>query len=117
MRTDIPVQAIGFLSALNPVSTTAGDAANNHSFVNDGKTLLYMANGEAALKTATIVSVADPYGRTGDLTMAVVFNDFAIAGPFIPTVFNQAGGLVNVDLDVDTSVTFAAVSFDTRKSL
>lgn len=109
-RTDIPVQQMANHSAGdNSVTFTGGDAANNHSFTNDGRMLLIMKCTDASEKVATVVSVADEDGRTGDVTITCpATTGESIAGPFLKSLWNQSG-VVHVDLAADTGVTFAVV--------
>lgn len=116
-RTNIPVQTLPpYGGGIASVTKTAGDAANGHEFINDGKTKLYVQNGDASTKTFTVSSIADPYGRvkdTGPLTVAAVSGVVpgdGIAGPFDPALFGQAGGKVNVDLSASTNVKVWVVS-------
>jgi len=110
-RTVIPIQTLPAHGGVdNAVTRTAGDATNDMYFLNTGRELLIMVSTSAGAKAATVVSVADQFGRTGDTSMAPDGEDvIAIAGPFKPTIWNQAGGLVHVDLTDDTDTEFAVV--------
>ena len=65
--------------------------------------------------TATVVttlSVADPYGRTGDITSAsIAANTVFILGPYPPLLFNViANGRVQVNFDsVDANARVVAL--------
>ena len=108
-RTEIPIQVIPYQGSLTDISLTAGDAANDHYFDNNGWTLLFIANDDTAAKTVTVKSVSDEYGRTGDETIVIAADNLAIAGPFRPGIWNQDGGTVNVDITDDTNLSFAAI--------
>ena len=114
-RTSVTVQTTPrFGASLDDVTFTAGDAANDHEFVNDGNTLLLMKNTDASGKTATIPIVQNSRslnksGLTQTLTASGGGSEICIAGPFDPDIFNQTGGVVHVDLTDDTGVSFAAV--------
>lgn len=115
-RTALTVQVIPrHGKAIDELTFTAADATNDHEFVNDGQTLLLVKNQHSSAQAVTIVSVADPFGREEDTTMSVdagnVDPKVGIAGPFSPSLFNQAGGLVHVDITDDTALEFAAVKF------
>ena len=112
-RTAIPIQEIPRNGGvLDDIAWTAGDATNDHEFANTGNELLLMKNTHSSEQTATVVSVADEYGRTGDGTLAPdATTGISIAGPFKPPLWNSAAGLMYVDLTDDTGVTFAVVRF------
>lgn len=108
-RTALTVQSAA-ISGLTP-SYAAGDLANGHEFVNDGNTMLHVKNTGGGACTVTLqtpgkvagVDISDPTvvvpATTGD----------KMIGPFDPTVFNQSGGLVYVDISTGTGVTLAAI--------
>lgn len=110
-RVAITVQDVGFQGDLNPVVFSAADQANGHTVLNDspGGVQLHVKNDDSSPHTVTVAGVPDRWGHTVDLVTIVANATQAIMGPFAPQVFNQAGGLVNVDLDDDTSMSFAAV--------
>jgi hypothetical protein len=108
-RTVINRQDI-VVTGLAPVYS-AGDLANGHQFDNDGNTFLHVKNTGAGACTVTIQT----YGKVGgasltNLTVVVpITTGDRMIGPFDPTVFNQAGGAVYVDLSTGTGVTLAAL--------
>ena len=112
-RTNIPVQVLPSNGGADQnITWTAGDAANDHSFVNSGRELLLMKSDSVGAKHADVMSVADEDGRTGDQTLDPDGDQvIAMAGPFFPPVWNQTGGVVNVDLALATDVFFAVVQF------
>ncbi len=82
-------------------------AANNGEFDNAvGRTVLIFINGLGAASggatVITTISVADPYGRTGDIVNASCAADTVFcAGPYPPFLFNViATGRVQVDFDL-----------------
>ncbi len=111
-RTIIPVQELAENAQVDAsITFTAGDASNNHYFLNTGREMLIMQSS-AGGKTATITSVADEDGRTGDLTLAPAAGIIGSGGFFNKSLFNQGGsdlGKCFVELDVDTGVSFAVV--------
>ena len=116
--TDIPIQVIGYLGSIAAVSFTAGDSSNDHDFDNSGNDILWVQNEGGGAVEVTIVSVADQYGRTGDIVMSISAAGRGVAGPFPQTLFNQSGGRrCNVLLDQDTSVTLAVIRFDPRVNI
>lgn len=112
-RVIIPVQELTENAQVDAsITFTAGDASNNHYFLNTGREVLIMQSS-AGGKTATITSVADEDGRTGDLTLAPAAGIIGAAGFFNPSLFSQGGSgdlnKVFVELDADTGVSFAVV--------
>lgn len=111
-RTAIPITtnpALGGGVDSVAASATAGDQANNHEFINNGKTRILMINGSGGPLTATVISKSCSHGRTLDVTMTAAAGDSSIYGPFPQGEFNQTGGLVNIDLADDTSISFLAL--------
>lgn len=105
-------QAIGIHGGgIDDITWTAGDATNDHQFVNTGREILLHRNGDASPHPCTVVSISDPYGRSGDITLTTGADDISCAGPFNPVLFSQAGGVVHVDLADDTSIEFAVVQY------
>ena len=101
-------------TGLNNLTFVAADATSDHEFDNDGATLLVVKNTGVGVGTVTVVSVTDPYGRTKDTTLtipALTGSDpgLAVAGPFLPAIWNQAGAKVFVDLTTATGLSLAAV--------
>lgn len=116
-RVAIPVQVMGRNGGgIDNVTGTAADAANDHYFLNSGRELLVMRCTDGTQKVATVVSVADAHGRTGDKTITCpATTGLSIYGPFAPGLFGQRGadrGKVHVDLVAATGVTFAVVQPD-----
>lgn len=109
-RTNIPVTTLPDHGGTGAdVSFTAADAANDHSFTNDGRTLLLIKNDDASPKTVTGVAVADPFGRTVNTSWAVGANSVRLVGPFSPELFSQSDGTMHVDITADTSLFFATL--------
>jgi len=79
------------------VWTTAGAAfADGASFPLTGKEILLIRNDNAGAQTVTITSVADKYGRSGDITAySVGISEYAIM-PIFPTAgWEQTTGLLH----------------------
>jgi hypothetical protein len=114
-RTNIPVQTVAaFGGTISALSLTAADQANDHYFLNDGKTVLIAYTSSGSGQTVTIPSEADEAGRTGIKTIVTGANGVGIGGPFPPKYFNsRTPGEENwckVDLTTNTGLSFAAVS-------
>lgn len=98
--------------SIDEITWTAGVAADDIEFVNDGKTLLLVKDaGGAGGKTITVVATSDPYGRTVDDSITTAAGGISIGGPYSKTLWNQSDGTVHVDFAVDTDLTLAAVKF------
>jgi len=113
-RTNIPIQSIpNYGESLDDISWTAADDTNDHSFVNNGNTLLLYKNGDSGSHTADVIAPAGikTYNEAVAKTMTCGAGDICIAGPFDKSTFNQSDGTVNVDLTDDTSSYFACVQF------
>ena len=52
-------------------SFTAADTTDQNDFILTGREVLLIDNANVAAQDVTIDSVADPYGREGDLTVSV----------------------------------------------
>ena len=111
-RTAIAVQEIAYLGS-GAINFSAADATNGMMFPNDGRTVLLVKNDGTSAITATVVSVADEYGRTGDIAPTVAAGEIRIIGPLRSGLFNQKNGAdqgkVYVNFSADTNVKVAAV--------
>ena len=111
-RTNIPIQELARNGGNdNAITWTAGDATNDHDFVNTGREIVLMKNDSIGALSADVISVADEYGRTGDTTLTPGASAIAAAGPFPPTRWNSASGKAYIDLTDDTSISFAVIKF------
>jgi hypothetical protein len=112
-RTALVLQEV----AVNGVvpSYVAGDAANGHQFPNDGKSFLHVKNGGGSPINVTLQVPVKFNGLTiTNPVIAVANGSEKMIGPFDSSIFNQAGGLVYVDLSGATSVTLAAIHIPGR---
>lgn len=112
MRTALAVQDVAQNGGAQLVDTTP-DQPNGNLFENNGRVRLVIVNGDSGSHSVTITSVTDPYGRTGDLTVAVGAGKTAVLGPFDPLLWNQKSGAdqgkVYVDWTASTSMKVTAV--------
>jgi hypothetical protein len=99
----VPVKVSRAANGVNETDTLAAvDAGNGNSFVNTGRELLIIDNGDASSKTATIVSTATVDGlAVADLPVVVAAGKRAVVGPFPPSVY---GSPVTVTWSAGTSV-------------
>jgi hypothetical protein len=98
--------------ALDTLTWTPANATDNHYYVAEHDVILVVRNLDAAPKTVTILSVAEPrYGRTGDKAItvgadgAVVF--FGVASPEAWRQPNSAN--VHVNVSAATNLAIAAL--------
>jgi hypothetical protein len=107
-------------TGLNPTFSNAGGggsgAGTDEILDNDGKTFLYVKNGNAGSIDVTITSEVTSktivgYGATtfSDLVVSVPASEERVIGPFPKTRFNDANGEVTVSYDEISSVTVAAI--------
>lgn len=113
-RVNVTINEIPYQGSVQ-LTGVAGDATNDHQMDNDGNTLLMIENTDAASITATIVSVDDPYGRSEDIALTVAQNELYAAGPFIPSIWNQPGRVMFIDLSAAVTVTLWAIRFNPRR--
>lgn len=77
------------------VTMTAADASNLNEFVASGKDLVVAHNTGGSAYTVTITSVADPYGRTGDVAaVSIAAGAYMVFGPLENTGWLQTNGKV-----------------------
>lgn len=112
-RTAIAVQDVE-ANANEAITFAAMDSANGMKFPNDGRTILIFKNDDASAHQVTVVSKGDPvFGRTGDLVKSVPAGGEEVVGFLNPAGWNQVSGVdagnVQVDVDVDTSMTIAVL--------
>lgn len=109
--TPIPVTPAPFqggTAGLSITDTLIASAATM-SFVNDGYTVLYVANVGTA-SNIVIQSIPDNAGRVANIAGAVEENATTLYGPFEPIWWNY-GGLIYITFSSTSTVTVAAVSF------
>lgn len=86
--------------AVNAADLTmaAANVSDKNQFVASGNDLVIAHNTGASEHTITITSIADPFGRTGDITAyALGAGEYAIFGPFKTTGWMQADGKVYLE--------------------
>ena len=82
------------------------DQANGNVFDNSGDVIVLIYNTDAASRTATFTSVADPiYGRTEDLAIVVAQDEVAMAGPFSGEGWNDANNQIALGWSAGTTTT------------
>lgn len=80
-------------------ATNAFDNANGMTLQIDGGTMIFWRNQSGGALTFTITSIADPYGRTKDITAhSIPDTNFCYTGEFPQVGWNSgSGNLMNVD--------------------
>ncbi len=109
-RTDLPVTDIVRTGTGNAGTLVAGDDANEHEFENDGRTIICALNtGGASILTFITPGTVDTLA-IADHTVSVAIHatKVTLIGPFPPSIYNQSDGLVNIDLDDDTTFSLGA---------
>lgn len=82
---------------------TAADATNFNSFAATGREILIAHNGDAAPQTVTIHSIADPYGRSGDITAeSIAAGAYHVFQRFPLTGYVQSDNTVHIDASAAT---------------
>jgi hypothetical protein len=78
--------------------------------------ILFSNEGSTGAQTATIKSVADQYGRTGDVAVSVAQGAIGGYGLFLPSNWHQPGlATINVDTADEDSWKIAAINPDYRR--
>src|SRR4051812_15603767 len=113
VRTVLAVQDVpappgnGYLASF---TWTAADAANGMSFPNDGNITLLIKCTDGSSKTTTVLSVADAYGRTGDLAVVTPpTTGFSAVHHLVPSLFNQSDGSVYLNFSAATGLSVAVI--------
>jgi len=99
-RTPLPITVVpALVTAASAVAATytAGDAVNNNSIALTGQERILVKNTDTASHSILIHSVADPFGRVGDLTIPVAAGVELLLGQAQTVGFQQADGTLWVD--------------------
>lgn len=111
-RTALAIQTIPRHGKLEDIVLTDADSVNDHEFDNSsGDVFLFIKNTSGGALAITVVSVADPFGRIGDLTVTTAATRESMVGQLLPTLWNQAGALVHIDTAAATTLKLAAIRF------
>lgn len=86
-------------------------AVGGDQVLNDGKTILYFKNTNAATRTVTLATGGTIGGLAiADVAVTVAQNEERIIGPFDPRLFNDANGYIQLTYSaVATLLTVAAI--------
>lgn len=84
----------------------AAAAGAGDQFLNDGRTILYVKNTNAASRTVTIVTSPTVAGLAlADVAVVVAQNEEKLIGPFDPRYFNDSNGFVQITYSSEVDVT------------
>jgi hypothetical protein len=104
----LTVQTIS-LEGITPTFAAATDGGDE--FLNNGRTVLHIKNGDTVEKTVVINSAkACNFGYDHDVSVTLGPNSSVQIGPFDTSRFNDANNRVTVLYDAVTSLTVAAVT-------
>lgn len=104
-RTALSAQVIpnGLATAsLITVTWTAADTTNDNAVPLTGREILLAQNTDTAPHNVTVSSVADPMGRTADITDAIPAGDVRVYGGFPTTGWLQEDGNLYFQADSNT---------------
>lgn len=80
-------------TAALPVTMTAADSVNGSQFALTGREVVVIQNAGASTRTYTVSSVADPYGRSADITSAsIAAGAILVLGPLALSGWQQIDG-------------------------
>ena len=83
--------------------TTADD------FSNDGLAMLFIKTGATASGTMTVKTTPCSHDRLKDITQAMAINSFYVVGPFLPALFNNVNGKVDVQFTSAVAIDAALI--------
>lgn len=95
---------------LTMVACSGSSGSNGNMFLCGGKDLVVAHNTGGSPYTITITSVADPFGRTGDVAAYTLgAGEYAIFGPFETTGWRQTDGYIYLESN-NVAVKFGVIS-------
>lgn len=84
-----------YAATLTTLTMTAADTVNLNEFVAGDNDLLVIHNTGGVTYTVTVTSVADPFGRSGDLSaINITAGAYAVFGPMKLTGWKQTDGKI-----------------------
>jgi hypothetical protein len=97
-----------YAAATSALTMAAGDVAGN-TFVASGNDLVIIHNTDAAPHNVVFTSVADPRGRTGDITESILAGAYRQYGPMKQTGWMNPGGTITIT-PADTTVKVGVIT-------
>ena len=76
---------------------TASDNVNGNSVPHTGREILLVRNDNVGAQTATVASIADPFGRTADCVISLAAAEYWISQLFPLVGWQQADGNLFID--------------------
>lgn len=103
-RTDLTRIALSgaYAGAMDALTWTAADPTNKNAVDVIGGEILLIRNDDAAAQGVTLTSVADPFGRTADLTESIPAGEYRAFGPVRLEGWRQADGKLYIDAGAAT---------------
>ena len=102
--------AVANAADLTMTACSGSSGSNGNQFVCGGKDLVIAHNTGGSAYTITISSVADPYGRTGDVaTYSLGAGEYGVFGPFDTTGWRQTDGYIYLEA-TNVAVKFGIVA-------
>ena len=105
------LETTGLTFVLSAASSGLAD-----KFSNDGKTLIYIKNGNGDAKKVIIASAFSPLPKgvaLADSTIDLGATVERMAGPFEPGIWNDSSGYVNLTYATHTALSLAVISLNT----
>lgn len=105
----LTVQNITLSTSLTPTFANADVAGD--SFINNGRTFLYIRNASGSPITATVDSLVDcSQGFDHDIVITIPAGSEEMCGPFNVSRFKSTAGVVDVAYSDVTTVTIAVLA-------
>ena len=110
-RTEVSVQSI---TRAGLEATYSSAHADDNKFVNDGRsTFVHVKNGTGdVIITLQVAKTVDGNAVT-DPTVTCTADEERLIGPFPADIYNQTDGMVYIDWDDESNVTFAVLKLGT----
>lgn len=112
-RASIAITSLaGSANPANPgsdISLSDADSTNHHQWVFRAGDMLLAKNTLGSPQSITLISVADPTGRTLNETVSIGANADRIFGPFNPAGWEQSDGTMQVDTTAATTLKLAVI--------
>jgi hypothetical protein len=111
----LPIQDAAQNGSIAELTFTAADVGLVDEFVNDGRTIVIVANGDASPHTVTPAVSRDLGGMVAEAgaPTSIPNGEQGFLGPFDIGTFNT-GGKVELTVDAATSMTYAVVRLPRR---